>query len=83
MDGGSAWFTNRKGVWSHVGHGRNRDQDRGLLLASPGPAHHHGLLADWRAAGLAVPPVLQLDNPVAGGGAGDQVELVGLGDAVE
>src|SRR6202043_82917 len=36
-----------------------------------------------RAAGLAVPPVLQLDDPVAGGGAGDQGELVGLRDAVE
>src|SRR5215470_1486454 len=34
-------------------------------------------------AGLAVPPVLQLDDPAAGGGAGDQVELVGLGNAVE
>lgn len=34
-------------------------------------------------AASAVPPVLQLDDPVAGGGAGDQVELVGLGDAVE
>src|SRR5947208_13619704 len=32
---------------------------------------------------VAVPPVLQLDDPVAGGGAGNQVELVGLGDAVE
>src|SRR6266511_841491 len=43
---------------------------------------HHSLLADW-VAGLAVPAVLQLDDPVAGGGAGDQVESVGLGDAVE
>ena len=42
----------------------------------------HGLLADW-AAGLAVPAVPQLDDPAAGGGAGDQVESVGLGDAVE
>src|SRR5207344_3566388 len=33
--------------------------------------------------GLAVPAVLQLDDPVAGGGAGDQVEPVGLGDVVE
>jgi hypothetical protein len=30
-----------------------------------------------------LPPVLQLDDPVAGGGAGDQVEPVGLGDPVE
>jgi hypothetical protein len=42
-----------------------------------------GHFADWRAAGLAVPAVLQLDDPVAGGGAGDQVESVGLGEAVE
>jgi hypothetical protein len=45
-------------------------------------SHMTVLLAD-RAAGLAAPPVLQLDDPVAGGGAGDQVELVGLWDAVE
>src|SRR6266498_3146386 len=38
--------------------------------------------APW-PPGLAVPPVQQLDDPVAGGGAGDQVELVGLGDAIE
>src|SRR5436190_845814 len=35
------------------------------------------------AAGLPVSPVLQLDDPIAGGGAGDQFELVGVGDAVE
>ena len=40
--------------------------------------------AAWQCSpGLAVPPVLQLDDPAAGGGAGDQVEPVGLGDAVE
>jgi hypothetical protein len=33
--------------------------------------------------GLAVPAVQQLDDPVAGGGAGDQVEPVGLGDALD
>jgi hypothetical protein len=30
-----------------------------------------------------VPPVQQLDDSAAGGGAGDQVKLVGLGNAVE
>src|ERR1700693_2605269 len=44
---------------------------------------YQGERSPWRAAGLAVPPVLKLDDPVAGGGAGDQVELVGLGDVVE
>src|SRR5664280_1551425 len=42
-----------------------------------------GHLADWRAAGLAVPAVLQPDGPVAERGAGDQVEPVGLRDVVE
>ena len=32
---------------------------------------------------LGVPAVLQLEDPVAGGGAGGQIEPVGLGDAVE
>src|SRR5207253_7944474 len=32
---------------------------------------------------LAVPPVVQPDGPVAPRGAGDQVELVGLGVVVE
>src|SRR5215472_8369726 len=42
------------------------------------------LLASWGGlSASAVPPILQLDDPVAGGGAGDQVELVGLGDVVE
>src|SRR5437773_8807183 len=45
-------------------------------------ASRASLVAD-SAAGLAVPAVLQLDDPVAGNGAGDQVEPVGLGDAVE
>ena len=40
------------------------------------------LPADW-PAGLAVPAVSQLEDPVAGSGAGDQVEPVGLGDAIE
>lgn len=39
-------------------------------------------VAGW-AAGLAVPAVQQLDDPAAGGGARDQVESVGVGDAVE
>ena len=39
--------------------------------------------ATMRTAGLAVPAVLQLDDPVTGSGVGDQIELVGLGDAVE
>ena len=51
---------------------------RQILGQAGGPGHHHRLLADW-AAGLAVPAVMQLDDP----GAGDQVELVGLGDVVE
>src|SRR5216117_659576 len=35
------------------------------------------------ASWSAVPAVQQLDDPAAGGGAGDQVESVGFGDAVE
>jgi hypothetical protein len=35
------------------------------------------------AAGLAAPAVLQPDDPVAERGAGDHVELVGVGDVVE
>src|SRR5947207_6281678 len=41
-------------------------------------------LARWGGpSASAVPPVLQLEDPVAGGGAGDQVEPVGLGHVVE
>jgi hypothetical protein len=81
MDGGSAWFTNRKGVWSHVGMVSIEIWTEAPYWRAPVLHHHHSLPADWRAARLAVPPVLQLDDPVAGGGAGDQVELIGLGDA--
>src|SRR2546429_1216856 len=41
------------------------------------------LLSRQGRGSSAVPAVLQLDDPAAGRGAGDQVESVGLGDAVE
>ena len=59
----------------------NEDDPPGGLPASPLDAAPRGHRLPL--GGVAVPAVLQLDDPAAGGGAGDQVELVGLGDAVE
>ena len=64
-----------------INEGQQREPALEPVLHNLGQSHH-SLLADW-GAGLAVPAVLQLDDPVAGGGAGDQVEPVGLGDVVE
>src|SRR5215831_17352545 len=74
----------RTDLWL-ISVGESRQEIHFCAMYRPGEVSGSAaLLASWGGlSASAVPPILQLDDPVAGGGAGDQVEPVGLGDVVE